>query len=241
MWLERSIYIQFDRWNIRVSYHHHNCNCWLVKNRTGTVHWNVLWQISQHSSTWCRGNLEQKSLINCKCNTIIKWPVILTELSAGALGCHHCHQSAVLLLASDIVAEFSCTYMLLKMFLIFTNEEYSKMHVVCGCCGGNVGASAKIYKQQFCEWLQQQLQSLPDLLLVSVARFACDEIEITRNYHSAVKRRPHEVIQSNFQQWFWVNVWCLMLGKHLLWPYFMGGHSSVTYYRNFLESKLLLI
>jgi len=68
------------------------------------------------------------------------------ELSASAMSCHCRHQSAVLLLVSDIVADFSCTYMLLKMFLIFTNEEYSKMHVVCGCCGGNGGASAKLYK-----------------------------------------------------------------------------------------------
>jgi len=38
--------------------------------------------------------------------------------------------------------------MLHKMFLIFTNEEYTKMHVVYGCYGGNGGASAKIYEQQ---------------------------------------------------------------------------------------------
>jgi hypothetical protein len=28
-----------------------------------------------------------------------------------------------------------------------------------------------------------------------------------------------------------------MLGKHLLGPYIMEGHSSITYYRNFLQSK----
>jgi hypothetical protein len=32
------------------------------------------------------------------------------------------------------------------MSLIFTNEEYVKMHVVYGCCGGNGGAYAGIYK-----------------------------------------------------------------------------------------------
>jgi hypothetical protein len=37
------------------------------------------------------------------------------------------------------------------MFLIFTNEEYSKMHVVNGCCVGNGGDSASIYEHQFCE------------------------------------------------------------------------------------------
>ena len=77
--------------------------------------------------------------------------MILMELSASALSSQYCHRSTVLLLVSDIVAGFSCTYVLLKMFLIFTNEEYSKMHVVYGCCGGNGGASAKIYEQQFCE------------------------------------------------------------------------------------------
>jgi len=122
------------------------------------------------------------------------------------MSCHRCHQSAVLLLASDIVADFSCTYMLLKMFLIFTNEEYSKMHVVYGCSGGNGGAPAKLCEQQFCELLRKQLQFLPDILFVSVTRFACNVIDIIRNYHSVVRQSPHEVIQSNFQQRFWLNV-----------------------------------
>jgi hypothetical protein len=54
------------------------------------------------------------------------------QLSASALGCHHYNQSSVLLLVSSIVAEFSYTYTLLKMYLTFTNEEYAKMHVVYG-------------------------------------------------------------------------------------------------------------
>jgi len=114
--------------------------------------------------------------------------MIWTELCASALSCQHCHQSAVLLLVSDTVAEFSCTCMLLKMFLIFANDEFSKMHVVYGCCGGNGGTSARIYEQQFCEWLQKQLQILSGILFVSVAHFARDDIDITRNFN--IYNRP---------------------------------------------------
>jgi hypothetical protein len=60
------------------------------------------------------------------------------------------------------------------------------MHVVNGCCVGNGGDSASIYEHQFCEWLHKQLQILPDILFVSVAHFACGDIDITRNYHSMV-------------------------------------------------------
>jgi len=80
------------------------------------------------------------------------------------------------------------------------------MHVVYVCSGGNGGASAKLYEQQFCELLRKQLQFLPDILFVSVTHFACNVIDITRNYHSVVRQSPHEVIQSNFRQRFWLNV-----------------------------------
>lgn len=144
-------------------------------------------------------------------------------MSASAMSCHRHQQSTVLLLVSDIVADFSCTYMLLKMFLIFTNEEYSKMHVVYGCCGVNGGLSAKLYERQFWEWLQKQLQILPDILFVSVDCFSCDFIDFTRNYHSVVRRSPREVIQSNFQQRFLGKCVMSNVGKARAWTIFYGG------------------
>jgi hypothetical protein len=91
---------------------------WAYQGISGTRYWHWMFcdkwaNIHQHDLEviWSRNSL----WIGVQYNTYIKWPVILMEPSASALSCHHCNHS-VLLLVSDTMAKFSCTYTLLRMY-----------------------------------------------------------------------------------------------------------------------------
>jgi len=73
-----------------------------------------------------------------------------------------------------------------------------------------------VNRVRFCEWLQQWLQILPDILFVHEAQFARNGITNTRNWHSRTQENPHEVAPCWFKRPFSVAVWCGVLDKNLM-------------------------
>lgn len=84
------------------------------------------------------------------------------------------------------------------------------------------------HRVQFCNWAQQQIRN--DENFVSMILFS-DEASFTNsgqinrhNMHYWADENPHWIRQVDHQRPWSVNVWCGVLGDHIIGPYFIDGN-----------------
>jgi len=71
-----------------------------------------------------------------------------------------------------------------------------------------------------------------------VAHFTHDVVKNTRNFHLWDHDNPHGTFESNCQQCFSKNVWCVVVSDQLIGPYIFQQHLTGDIYANFLQDEL---
>lgn len=56
-----------------------------------------------------------------------------------------------------------------------------------------------------------------------------------------IKKTSHITMESYFQHWFSVSIWCSITGKCLTGPFIIEEHMTVAYCPNFLQDSLALL
>ena len=94
---------------------------------------------------------------------------------------------------------------------------------------------------QFCSWLEDNVQLWDNILWTDEATFTRAGLFNVHNEHWWAKENPHKTSESNFQQRFSVNVWCGMVGGHLIGPHIFQGALTGQMYADFLVNELPLL
>lgn len=94
----------------------------------------------------------------------------------------------------------------------------------------------------FCNWAEEQINNNRDF--VSTILFS-DEASFTNrgqvnrhNLHYWAEENPHWIRQVDHQRPWSVNVWCGVVGDHLIGPYFIDGNLNAEKYSQFLTTDL---
>jgi len=74
------------------------------------------------------------------------------------------------------------------------------------------------HRLEFCHWLSHKQELLPYILFTDEATFTRNGITYTRNCHNWAQDNPHATVETNFQTWFSVNVWCGIINDTLIGP-----------------------
>lgn len=94
----------------------------------------------------------------------------------------------------------------------------------------------------FCRWLLNEHNNdstfLSRVLFTDEATFTRRGMLNTRNSHTWSDENPHVAKTTHFQHEFSVNVWCGIIGDHLLGPYELPTRLNAESYLNFLEHVL---
>jgi len=67
--------------------------------------------------------------------------------------------------------------------------------------------------------------------------FTRDGVNNTRNSHLWDRDNPHGTVESNYQHLFAVNVWCGVIGDHLIGPYILPQRLTGDIYANYLQTN----
>jgi hypothetical protein len=76
------------------------------------------------------------------------------------------------------------------------------------------------------------------ILWTDEARFVSNGVPNRKNTHRWADENPHWKIEIQNQGHFGVNVWCGMVGKYLIGPYFFQGNLTAQIYLQFLQNEL---
>lgn len=93
----------------------------------------------------------------------------------------------------------------------------------------------------FCEWFLARVEDnqFPRVLLVTdEAHFSRDGILNYHNHHEWRQLNPHATSVRSHQQQFSLNVWCGIVGNHLLGPHFLPPRLNGEAYLTFLRDTL---
>lgn len=94
----------------------------------------------------------------------------------------------------------------------------------------------------FCRWALQHVDTDPaflaTILFTDEARFHNNGTVNRHNMHYWSVDNPHWVRQTAFQVQWGVNVWCGIMGDHLIGPHFFEGHLTGNRYLRFLQDEL---
>lgn len=98
---------------------------------------------------------------------------------------------------------------------------------------------------QFCEWAHQQIRgqqiALRQILFSDEAHFT-NHGEVNRhNMHYWATENPRWLRQVEHQRPWSVNVWCGIMGDHIIGPYFIDGTLNGQKYADFLTNELPLL
>lgn len=95
---------------------------------------------------------------------------------------------------------------------------------------------------QFANFFQRQQQIDPlfvvKILFTDEATFTRRGVFNFRNKHLWESENPHAVAERHFQEEFKINVWCGILGDHILGPYELPSNLNSDAYLNFLQNGL---
>lgn len=98
-------------------------------------------------------------------------------------------------------------------------------------------------RYEFCQWVINQLAVNPALsstiLYTDEACFTRDGIFNSHNLHHWAEENPHATSSRAHQQRFSINVWCGIVGDHLIGPHVLPGRLNGLAYRAVLEHDLL--
>ena len=88
---------------------------------------------------------------------------------------------------------------------------------------------------EFCNWLQDHPQLWQYILFTDEATFTRAGHHNSHNDHWWAKENPHKKVVKNFQQRFSVNVWCGIIGGHLIGPHIFEDRLDGVAYAKFLR------
>ena len=91
---------------------------------------------------------------------------------------------------------------------------------------------------EFCNWLQDHPQLWQYILFTDEATFTRAGHHNSHNDHWWAKENPHKKVVKNFQQRFSVNVWCGIIGGHLIGPHIFEDRLDGVTYARFLTDQL---
>lgn len=97
-------------------------------------------------------------------------------------------------------------------------------------------------RQNFSEWLLRQVRRDPHflskILFTDEASFSRDGIFNTHNFHVWQEANPHAISQKRHQHRFSLNIWCGIIGNHLIGPHVFQGILNAEMYLHFLNQDL---
>lgn len=95
---------------------------------------------------------------------------------------------------------------------------------------------------EFCNWLLtkhlEDYQFLDGLLMSDECQFYNDGSVNRHNCHYYAQENPHWAMDGHTQRRWHVNVWCGIVGNHVVGPYFIEGNVDSLSYVNFLNNIL---
>ena len=75
-------------------------------------------------------------------------------------------------------------------------------------------------------------------LFTDESRFNHDDVNNTHNSHVWADDNPHATVESNFQQRFSVNEWCVILDDRLIGPFILEGRLTKEERLSFFQEEL---
>lgn len=97
-------------------------------------------------------------------------------------------------------------------------------------------------RSQFCQWAQAQIQDDPHffnrVLWSDEATFKSNGDVNTHNCHYWASENPHWMQQVDDQHVWKINVWCGIVGNHIIGPYFFEGTVNGKTYLHLLQNEL---
>lgn len=92
---------------------------------------------------------------------------------------------------------------------------------------------------EYCQWvLQQGYDFMRRVLFTDEASFTNHGNVNLHNMHYWARENPHWLRQVEHQRQWSVNVWCGIVGQHIIGPYFINGTLNGIKYRQFLRCTL---
>lgn len=92
---------------------------------------------------------------------------------------------------------------------------------------------------EFCNWIRQQPRNFHEKILFSdESTFVSDGAVNTWNRRYWAQENPLWLREIDHQHIWKVNVWCGIVGKHIIGPFFFEGNLNGIRYANFLENDL---
>lgn len=98
-------------------------------------------------------------------------------------------------------------------------------------------------REEFSQWILRNQELCNKILFTDEACFGRDGITNMRNSHvwSPMEENPHATYETHFQTRFSVNVWCGIIGNHLVGPFVLEHRLTGQLYLNFLQETLPLL
>ena len=93
------------------------------------------------------------------------------------------------------------------------------------------------HRLEFCKWLNGSRQLHRYTLFTDEAQFNRNGVNNTHNSHVWEDENPHATVESNFQLYFSVKVWCAVLDDQLIGPFILKGRLTGEAYLRFLQEK----
>lgn len=95
---------------------------------------------------------------------------------------------------------------------------------------------------EYCSFLRESLNTDPEffkkILFSDESCFTRGGVLNSHNMHIWEEENPHGNRPHNYQHRFSVNVWCGMIGNHLIGPFFIDGRLTGEKYVEFLQNDL---
>lgn len=97
-------------------------------------------------------------------------------------------------------------------------------------------------RSTFCQWFLDQTANTPDfssnILFTDEATFTRYGIFNSHNMHTWADENPHVTWRGSYQHRFSLNVWCGIIGDHVIGPHVMPARLTGAQYHEFLEQQL---
>lgn len=90
----------------------------------------------------------------------------------------------------------------------------------------------------FCRWVHENQNIVDYILFTDESMFTRYGILNLKNSHRWSTENPKEVVESNFQIRFSINVWCGIIGDQLIGPFVFQNRLTGLVYKDFVENQL---
>lgn len=92
---------------------------------------------------------------------------------------------------------------------------------------------------EFCDWIRQQPRNFHQAILFSdECTFKSDVSVNTWNHRYWAQENPHWLREIDHQHVWKVNVWCGIIGRHIVGPFFFEENLNGVRYANFIRNDL---